>query len=107
MLKAQAGAALLRRGLLAALGLAARGILHGVALVEDDHAVEARRSLGAGLAPQPRQHLVEAGGLALALGRAQRGVGDEQDALVEADRRSLTEARQRLDEEALLAQGGP
>ena len=107
VLQAQSGAALLRRHLLAALGLAAGRVLHGVALVEHDHAVEAGRGLRAGLAAEPGEDLVEAGGLALALGRAQRGVGDEQDALVEPDRRALAEARQRLDQQALLAQRRP
>ena len=40
MLQAQAGAALLRGRLVAALALAAAGVLHGVALVEHDDAVE-------------------------------------------------------------------
>ena len=43
VLQAQAGAPLLRGHLLAALGLAAGGVLHGMALVEHDHAIEARR----------------------------------------------------------------
>jgi len=107
VLQAQAGAALLRRHLPAALGLAAGRVLHGVALVEHDHAVEAGRGIRAGLAAEPGQDLIEAGSLALALGRAQRGVGDKQDALIEPDRRALAEARQRLDEKAFLAQRGP
>ena len=57
MLQAQAGAALLRRRLIAALALAARGILHGVALVEDDDAVE--------VAAQPIDDLLNARGLRL------------------------------------------
>jgi hypothetical protein len=40
VLEAQARAALLRGGLVAALALAAGGVLHGVALVENDHSVE-------------------------------------------------------------------
>ena len=107
VLQAQAGTALLRGHLLAALALAARGVLHGVALVEHDHAVEGGRGLRAGVAAEPGEDLVEARGLALALGRAQRGVGHEQDALFEPDRRALAEARQRLDQEALLAQRRP
>jgi hypothetical protein len=78
-----------------------------VALVEHDDAVEARSGLRAGLAAQPREDLIEAGWLALAFGRAQRGVGDEQDALVEPDRRALAEARQRLDEQPLLPKRRP
>jgi hypothetical protein len=93
--------------LLAALGLATGSILHGVALVEHDHAVESRSGLRAGLAAEPSQDLVEPGCLALALGRAQRGIGDEQDTLVEPDRCALAEARQGLDEEALLVQRRP
>ena len=107
VLQAQSRTALLRRHLLAAFGLAAGRVLHGVALVEHDHAVEAGRGLGAGLAAEPGEDLIEARSLALALGRAQRCVGDEQDTLGEPDRCPLAEACQRLDEEALLAQGGP
>ena len=107
MLQAQAGAALLRGNHLAALALAAGRVLHGVALVEHDHAVETRCVLGAGLATEPGEDLVEAGGLALALGRAQGGIGHEQDALVEPDGCALAEAFQRLDEKRLLAQRGP
>src|SRR6188508_1374446 len=59
------------------------------------------------LAAEPGEDLVEAGGLALALGRAQCRIGDEQDALVESDRRALAEARQWLDEQALLAERRP
>jgi hypothetical protein len=40
VLETQAHSALLRGHLLAALGLAAGGVLHGMALVEHDHAVE-------------------------------------------------------------------
>jgi hypothetical protein len=47
VLQTQASAALLRRDLLAALGLAAGRVLHGVALVEYDDAVEAGCSLRA------------------------------------------------------------
>jgi hypothetical protein len=42
MLQAQAGTALLRGRLVAALALAAGGVGHGVALVEHDHSVEVR-----------------------------------------------------------------
>ena len=40
VLKPKSGAALLRGGLVAAFSLAAGGVLHGMALVENDHAVE-------------------------------------------------------------------
>src|SRR6185503_10089607 len=107
VLQAQAGAALLRRHLIAALGLAAGRVLHGVALVEHDHAVEVGCGLEAGLAAEPGEDLVEAGGLALALGRAQRGVGHKEDAFIEADRGALAETLQRLDQQRLLAKRGP
>jgi hypothetical protein len=67
--------------------------------VEDDHAVK--------VAAQPGQDLVEARRFVLALGRAQRGVGNEQDALVQPDGCALAVARQGLHQEALLPQGGP
>ena len=54
VLQAQAGAALLRGRLLAALGLAAGGVGHGVAFVEHDHAVE--------VAAQPVDDLLDARG---------------------------------------------
>ena len=85
VLQAQAGAALLRGRLVAAFALAAGGVLHGMALVEDDDAVE----IGA----QPVDDLLDARSLLLARVGAQRGVGGEQDAFVEADRRALAEAR--------------
>ena len=43
VLEAQPGAALLRGGLVAALAFAAGGVLHRVAFVENDHAVEIAR----------------------------------------------------------------
>ena len=67
VLKPQAGAALLRGGLVAAFALAAGGVLHGVALVEDDHAVE----IGA----QPFDDLPDARNLLVARVGAQRGIG--------------------------------
>ena len=67
MLEAQARAALLRGGLVAAFALAAGGVLHGVALVEDDHSVE----IGA----QPFDDLPDARNLLVARVGAQRGVG--------------------------------
>ena len=69
VLKPKPGAALLRGGLVAALSLAAGGVLHGVALVEDDDAVE----IGA----QPFDDLLDARNLLVARVGAQRGVGGE------------------------------
>ena len=69
VLQAQPGAALLRGGLVAAFALAAGGVLHGVALVEDDDAVE----IGA----QPIDDLLDARNLLVARVGAQRGVGGE------------------------------
>ena len=58
VLQAQAGAALLRGRLVAAFALAAGGVLHGVALVEDDHSVEVasptNRRSGGRAKPFPR-----------------------------------------------------
>ena len=48
-------------------------------------------------APEPVDDLLHAARLALALLRAQRRVGGEQDAFGEGDRRALPEARQRHD----------
>ena len=67
VLQAQAGAALLRGGLVAALAFVASGVLHGMALVEDDDAVE----IGA----QPIDDLPHARNLRVAPIGAQRGVG--------------------------------
>ena len=67
VLEPQARAALLRGGLVAAFALAAGGVLHGVALVENDHSVE----VGA----QPFDDLPDARKLLAALVGAQRGVG--------------------------------
>ena len=99
MLQPQAGAALLRRRLVAALALAAAGVLQGVALVEHDDAIE--------VCAQPIDDLLHARNLGLAGVGAQRGVGGEQDAVVEPDRRSLREPRQRRDEQAFLAERRP
>jgi len=59
---AQPGAALLRRALVAALGLLARRVLHGMRLVEDDDAIE--------VAAQPLDDLLHARRFRLALGGA-------------------------------------
>ena len=67
VLEPQARAPLLRGGLVAAFALAADGVLHRVALVENDHSVE----VGA----QPFDDLPDARKLLAALIGAQRGVG--------------------------------
>ena len=67
VLEPQPRAALLRGGLVAAFALAADRVLHGVALVENDHSVE----VGA----QPFDDLPDARKLLAALIGAQRGVG--------------------------------
>ena len=67
MLEPESGATLLRGGLVAAFALAAGGVLHGVALVENDHSVE----IGA----QPIDDLLDARNLLVTLVGAQRGVG--------------------------------
>src|ERR1700682_3101688 len=87
MLKAKSSAALLRRGLVAAFALAARSILHRVALVEDDDTVE----IGA----QPFHDLFDARNLLVMRIGAQRGIGGEKDTLLKTDRRPLAKARQR------------
>jgi hypothetical protein len=67
VLQAQAGAALLRGRNIAPFSLAATGVLHGVALVENDHSVE----IGA----QPFDDLADAGKLLAAVVGPQRSVG--------------------------------
>ena len=58
-------------------------------------------------AAEPVDDLLHARGLALAFLRADRGVGGEQDALIEADRVALAEAGKRRDLQALLAERRP
>jgi hypothetical protein len=67
VLQAQARPALLRGRDIAPFSLAATGVLHGVALVENDHSVE----VGA----QPFDDLPDARKLLAALVGPQRGVG--------------------------------
>jgi len=67
VLQAQARTALLRGGNIAPFALAATGVLHGVALVENDHSVE----VGA----QPFNDLPDAGKLLAAVVGPQRSVG--------------------------------
>ena len=57
--------------------------------------------------PKPIDDLLHARSLALARVGAQRGVGGEQDAFVEPDRRALPEAGERRDQEPLLAERRP
>src|SRR3546814_2281519 len=79
ILQPQACPPLLRGRLLAAGAPVAAGIRHGMRLIEDDDAVE--------VAPQPVDDLSDPGALALALGRAQRGIGGEEDGIAQ-DRKS-------------------
>ena len=67
VLQAQACAPLLRGGLIAALAFVASGVLHGMAFVEDDDAVE----VGA----QPIDDLPDTRNLRVAPVGAQRGIG--------------------------------
>ena len=107
VLELEAREALLRGRAVADGGGLARGVAHGVRLVEDDHAVEACPGLRSGAGAQPIDDLGQARGLALALGRAQRGVGGEENALAERDGPALPEAALRHDEQLLLSQRGP
>ena len=80
MLQAQAGAPLLRRGDITAFALAAAGVLHGMAFVEDDDPVEALciPCLGRAaprLLAQPFDDLPDARNLLSPIVGAQRGVG--------------------------------
>ena len=99
MLEPQARAPLLRGRLVAALALAADRVLHGVALVEDDHSVE----IGA----QPFDDLPDARKLFSALIGTQRSVGRKKDTFRQPDRRALPEARKRRDEQPLHAERRP
>ena len=83
----------------AALALAAPGVLHGVALVEDDHSVET----GA----QPIDDLPYPGNPFLARVVPQRGVGGEKDALLQTDRRPLAKARERSHQQPFHAERRP
>src|SRR3546814_4757336 len=71
VLKPKARTALLRGGDVVALALAACGVLHGVALVEDDHSIE----VGA----QPFRNLLDAGKpLATVVGRSEEHTSELQ-----------------------------
>ena len=56
---------------------------------------------------QPVDDLPDARNLLVARVGAQRGVGGEKDALLQTDRRALAEARERCDQQALLAERRP
>ena len=99
MLEPQARAALLRSLLVAALALSPAGVLHGVAFVEDDDAVEIRA--------EPVDDLLTREAFSPARFGAQRRVGREQNAFGQPDRRSLAKARERRHQEPLLAERRP
>ncbi len=99
MLEPQARTSLLRRGLIAALALAAAGVRHGVAFVEHDDAIEIRA--------EPVDDLLHARRFLGALVGAQRGVGREQNALAEPDRRSLAKTRERRYQKPFHAERRP
>src|SRR3546814_17109343 len=87
VLKPKARTALLRGGDVAVLALAACGVLHGVALVEDDHSIE----VGA----QPFRTLLDAGQPLATVVRPYRGIGGEWAAFPERYVPALRENRPR------------
>ena len=99
VLEAKPGTSLLRGCDIAAFALAPRRILHGMAFIEDDDAVEIRA--------EPIDDLAHAGRLFAALVGAQRGIGREQDAFGQPDVLALRKARQRRDKQAFHAEGRP
>src|SRR5260221_7471231 len=90
MLQTKPSPALLRGGHVATFTLPARGILHRVRLIENNHAVE----IGA----QPFHDLFDTRNLLVARVGTQRGIGGEKDALLQTDRCALSEPRERSDE---------
>src|SRR3546814_11428206 len=68
-------------------------------LIEDDDAVE--------VAPQPVDDLSDPGALALALGRAQRGIGGEEDGIAQLNGGTLPVMRERDDVALGATEGGP
>ena len=98
MLEPQARASLLRRRLVAALALTADRVLHGVALVENDHSVKTCLGLRAGVGAQPFNDLPHARKLLATLIGPQRSVGRKKDTFRQPDRSALPEARQRRDQ---------
>ena len=99
MLQSQTRSPLLGRRDIAALALTARGIGHGVRLVEHDHAIKIR--------PQPVDYLVDTRLLAAALLRAQRRIGGEEHAFIEPDIGSLPIARERGHQQPFLTECRP
>ena len=99
MLQAQARPALLRGGGIAAFALAAGGILHGVGLVEDDHAVE--------IPAQPIDDLLDPRNLLVALVGAQRGIGGEKDAFCQRIGVPCRKRDERRDQQPLHAERRP
>ncbi len=89
VLQREARKALLGRFLVTAVGLFTGGICHGVAFIKSDDSIEPFA--------EPGRHLVQARGFALTFGRAQRGIGDEEDTLGQADVAALAELRERHD----------
>ena len=107
VLQTQPGPSLLGGLGLAALGLRAGGVGHRMRLVEHHDPVEAVAVLLVERARQPFDDLLQPRGLPLAGGRAQRGVGREQDAGVERDLHPLAEVAERDDVALQSAQRGP
>ena len=70
-----------------------------MSLVEDDDAVE--------LSAEPVDDLLDAAWLVALRLRAQGGVGGEEDAFLERDRRALAKAGKRYDVGAVAADGCP
>src|SRR5260370_801268 len=99
MLETQSCAPLLRGCLIPPLAFAADRVLHGVALVENDHSVE----VGA----QPFDDLPDARKLLTTLIGTQRSVGRKKDTFRQPDRRALVKARQRRNEQPLHPERGP
>src|SRR5260221_14436358 len=99
MLKAKPRAALLRRGLVAAFAFAACGILHRVALIENDDTIK--------IGSHPFHDLFDPRYLLVARVGSQRGVGGKKDALLQTGRRALAEARQRPDQQPVPFEAPP
>src|SRR6267142_5247794 len=99
VLEPQASTTLLRGRLVTSLTLAANRVLHGVALVENDHSVEA----GA----QPFDDLPDARKLLAALIGTLSSVGRKKDTFREPDRRALPKAGERRDQQPLHPERGP
>ena len=107
VLEADAGAPLLARGDGAAVAASAGGVGHRVGLVEDDDAVEGV-AFGLGVAAgEPVDDLVEPRPVAVAGGRAQGGVGGEEDPLALGYRILLAEAAEGDEVVGLAAYGDP